>query len=162
MHPGVLSSVESPIGLLEFSKPSMKTFIAVPIFIVASGIQHDCHVYLASLKKYTLPDQQLFRIVLCPHYTCECFIYLAIAIGSGTQRAGLEQYRPERHRICRFKSWGDGRLDQKMVRREIWCGKGRRPVAKWCHIFIDHIRSHSTLPHQFWPPTLIPSEHHDM
>jgi 3-oxo-5-alpha-steroid 4-dehydrogenase 3 len=58
----------------------MKTFIAVPIFILASGIQHDCHVYLASLKKYTLPDHKLFRAVICPHYTCECFIYLAIAI----------------------------------------------------------------------------------
>lgn len=58
----------------------MKTFVAVPIFLVASGIQHDCHVYLASLKKYTFPDHQLFRVVVCPHYTCEILIYLAIAI----------------------------------------------------------------------------------
>lgn len=75
-----LSKAESPANLLVFSKPSMKTFVAVPIFILASGIQHDCHEYLASLKKYTLPEHHLFRSVVCPHYTSECFIYLAIAI----------------------------------------------------------------------------------
>lgn len=67
-------------SLPEFSKPSMKTFIAVPIFILASGVQHDCHVYLASLKKYTLPEDQPFRTIVCPHYTAECFIYLSMAI----------------------------------------------------------------------------------
>jgi 3-oxo-5-alpha-steroid 4-dehydrogenase 3 / polyprenol reductase len=61
-------------------KPSLKTFIAVPIFVLASGIQHDCHVYLAGLKKYTLPDHHLFQSIVCPHYTSECLIYLAIAI----------------------------------------------------------------------------------
>jgi 3-oxo-5-alpha-steroid 4-dehydrogenase 3 / polyprenol reductase len=71
---------ESPIRLLEFAKPSLKTFIAVPIFILASGIQHDCHVYLAGLTKYTLPDHHLFQSIVCPHYTSECLIYLAIAI----------------------------------------------------------------------------------
>lgn len=86
---GILSSVESPFSNLEFSKPSMKTFIAVPIFILASGIQHDCHVHLAGLKKYTLPDHQLFRAVLCPHYTSECFIYLAIAIIAAPQGQAL-------------------------------------------------------------------------
>ena len=58
----------------------MKTFIAVPIFILASGVQHDCHEYLASLKKYTLPQHPMFRMVVCPHYTSECVIYIAIAI----------------------------------------------------------------------------------
>lgn len=80
---GALSIVQSPVDLvtlLDISKPSRKTFIAVPIFILASGVQHDCHVYLASLKKYTLPDHQLFRAIICPHYTAECLIYLAIAI----------------------------------------------------------------------------------
>jgi 3-oxo-5-alpha-steroid 4-dehydrogenase 3 / polyprenol reductase len=71
---------DSPIRLLEFVKPSLKTFIAVPIFVLASGIQHDCHVYLAGLKKYTLPDHHLFQSIVCPHYTSECLIYLAIAI----------------------------------------------------------------------------------
>jgi len=60
----------------------MKTFVAVPIFILASGVQHDCHEYLASLKKYTLPENHWFRLVVCPHYTSECLVYAAIAIVS--------------------------------------------------------------------------------
>ncbi|KAI9048971.1 hypothetical protein LZ554_006820 [Drepanopeziza brunnea f. sp. 'monogermtubi'] len=67
-------------SLLEFGNPSAKTLIAVPLFLLASLAQHDCHVYLASLKKYTLPQRYLFRKVVCPHYACECLIYIAIAI----------------------------------------------------------------------------------
>lgn len=47
---------------------------------MASGIQHDCHHYLASLKKYTVPLHPLFLRVLCPHYTAECVIYLSLAL----------------------------------------------------------------------------------
>ena len=65
---------------VEISKPSLKTFISVPIFILASGIQHDCHVHLASLKKYTIPQHHMFRSTICPHYTCECLVYVSIAI----------------------------------------------------------------------------------
>lgn len=65
---------------LRIPKPSFKTFIAVPIFLLASGIQHDCHEYLASLPKYTLPVHPVFQSIVCPHYTCECLIYLSIAI----------------------------------------------------------------------------------
>ena len=50
-----------------------------PIFLFASGIQHDCHVYLSSLKKYTLPTHPAFRNVVCPHYTAECVIYVCLA-----------------------------------------------------------------------------------
>jgi 3-oxo-5-alpha-steroid 4-dehydrogenase 3 len=67
-------------SLLDISSPSTKTLIAVPIFIFASWVQYDCHIHLASLRKYTLPDHRLFRYVVCPHYTSECLIYLAIAI----------------------------------------------------------------------------------
>lgn len=74
LHPGIS---EDSIVL---SVPSLKTFIAAPLFLIASGIQHDCHVYLSTLKKYTLPKHQLFQLVLCPHYTAECAIYLALAI----------------------------------------------------------------------------------
>lgn len=90
-------NVSDPASRLQISKPSMKTFISVPVFIIASGIQHDCHEYLASLEKYTLPEKQWFRLIVCPHYTSECFLYLAIAIVSapdgqvfnGTVLAGL-------------------------------------------------------------------------
>jgi 3-oxo-5-alpha-steroid 4-dehydrogenase 3 len=78
-------SMAEPPAMIEFSKPSTKTVIAVFIFILASGIQHDCHAYLASLTKYTFPEHHLFQSVLCPHYTSECFIYIAIAIAAAPQ-----------------------------------------------------------------------------
>ncbi|KUJ21053.1 3-oxo-5-alpha-steroid 4-dehydrogenase-like protein [Mollisia scopiformis] len=65
---------------VKLSKPSVKTLLAAPLFLLASGVQHECHKHLASLKKYTLPQQRFFRYVVCPHYTSECLIYVAIAI----------------------------------------------------------------------------------
>ncbi|RMD42413.1 hypothetical protein DV735_g2745, partial [Chaetothyriales sp. CBS 134920] len=49
-------------------------------FVAASWKQHVYHRYLASLKKYTLPAEGAFRIIVAPHYTAECVIYLALAI----------------------------------------------------------------------------------
>ncbi|RMZ84280.1 hypothetical protein DV738_g756, partial [Chaetothyriales sp. CBS 135597] len=49
-------------------------------FVAASWKQHEYHSYLASLKKYTLPAEGAFRIIVAPHYTAECVIYLALAI----------------------------------------------------------------------------------
>lgn len=62
------------------SAPSLKTFIGIPIFILASGIQHDCHAYLASLPKYSLPVHPVFQVLVCPHYFAESLIYLSLAI----------------------------------------------------------------------------------
>ncbi|KAJ5764211.1 hypothetical protein N7533_002892 [Penicillium manginii] len=59
--------------------PSIRTFLCVPLFLMASGMQHDCHHFLFSLKKYTLPDHPIFRAVVCPHYGAECVIYLSLA-----------------------------------------------------------------------------------
>ncbi|PVH72118.1 hypothetical protein DL98DRAFT_470822 [Cadophora sp. DSE1049] len=67
-------------GMFFLGSPSLKTCIAVPMFLLASSIQHTCHKHLASLKKYTLPQQYWFQKVVCPHYTSECMIYVAIAI----------------------------------------------------------------------------------
>lgn len=47
--------------------------------MLASGIQYDCHCYLGSLKKYSLPTHPAFARVVCPHYTAECAIYLALS-----------------------------------------------------------------------------------
>ncbi|KAJ9202539.1 hypothetical protein DTO164E3_2979 [Paecilomyces variotii] len=60
--------------------PTPRTLLCLPLFLLASGLQHDCHHYLASLKKYTLPAHPLFLSVICPHYTAECVIYLALAL----------------------------------------------------------------------------------
>ena len=60
--------------------PSLRTMLVFPIFILASGLQNDCHIYLASLKKYTLPQAALFQYIICPHYFAECILYLALAL----------------------------------------------------------------------------------
>lgn len=60
--------------------PSLKSFVGLILLFVASGAQHDCHTYLASLKKYSLPTHTFFRAVVCPHYTAEVVIYLAISV----------------------------------------------------------------------------------
>jgi 3-oxo-5-alpha-steroid 4-dehydrogenase 3 / polyprenol reductase len=78
-------------NLLEFSKPTVKTSLAILIFLVASGVQHDCHKHLASLKKYSLPRSVWFQRVVCPHYTSECLIYVAIAMAAAPQGQGLNK-----------------------------------------------------------------------
>lgn len=55
---------------------------AIGFFIAASVQQHRAHRHLASLRKYTLPHEGLFRYIVCPHYTCECLIYFALAKAS--------------------------------------------------------------------------------
>ncbi|KAL4941471.1 hypothetical protein BDV06DRAFT_212615 [Aspergillus oleicola] len=57
-----------------------RTLLSLPMFIIASGLQHDCHHYLFSLEKYTLPTHPMFSYILCPHYTAECIIYLSLAL----------------------------------------------------------------------------------
>lgn len=60
--------------------PRLKTFVGLPLFLIASGIQHDCHGYLASLKKYTLPRHPAFGRLIAPHYFTECVIYLSLSV----------------------------------------------------------------------------------
>jgi 3-oxo-5-alpha-steroid 4-dehydrogenase 3 len=79
------------------SAPSARTFIALPMFMLASGLQHDVHTYLASLKApsiatasssspaskkshYILPTHHSFHLSLTPHYLAECIIYLSLSI----------------------------------------------------------------------------------
>ncbi|KXT17862.1 hypothetical protein AC579_5886 [Pseudocercospora musae] len=70
----------------------LRTFLGTLIFILASGLQHDCHAYLAALKaskkgehaasasQYRLPDHPAWNLSLTPHYFAECLIYLSLAI----------------------------------------------------------------------------------
>lgn len=60
--------------------PSIRTFMCIPIFLLASGMQHDCHAHLASLKHYTLPEHPMFQMVVSPHYFAECIIYLSLTL----------------------------------------------------------------------------------
>ncbi|WYZ40459.1 hypothetical protein EsH8_IV_000800 [Colletotrichum jinshuiense] len=59
---------------------SPTVIIGTATYLYGWANQHKCHKHLASLKKYSLPDQGLFRYLICPHYTCECLIYLGLAI----------------------------------------------------------------------------------
>lgn len=67
-------------SLATMIQPSVKTVIGVPLFLLGSIAQNTCHTYLASLKKYSLPEEGLFRGIISPHYTSECVIYLGLAI----------------------------------------------------------------------------------
>ncbi|KAL4927955.1 putative 3-oxo-5-alpha-steroid 4-dehydrogenase [Aspergillus undulatus] len=76
------------LSLADFNLTSRfggRTLLSLPIFIIASGLQHDCHHYLFSLEKYTLPTHPMFSRILCPHYTAECMIYLSLALLAAPQ-----------------------------------------------------------------------------
>ena len=79
------------ISRITFSPPSLRTFLSLPVFILASGIQHDCHIYLASLPRYTLPVHPIFNTLVCPHYTAECLIYASLAILSAPVGAWINR-----------------------------------------------------------------------
>lgn len=89
---GTQALSDHELTLVDFSiqAPSVRTFITLAIFMFASGIQHDCHAYLASLKPtgannkdgksdYKLPTHPAFNLTVTPHYLAECVIYLSIA-----------------------------------------------------------------------------------
>jgi 3-oxo-5-alpha-steroid 4-dehydrogenase 3 / polyprenol reductase len=73
-----LRSTQEPLGDAMISAPSISTFVFLPIFLLASGIQHDTHCYLNSLRKYAMPSHPAFHAVVSPHYTAECAIYFSL------------------------------------------------------------------------------------
>jgi 3-oxo-5-alpha-steroid 4-dehydrogenase 3 len=62
--------------------PSRRAILAIAIFIFASLKQNECHRHLAGLKKYTLPYRGWFQYIVCPHYTSECLIYVALSLAA--------------------------------------------------------------------------------
>ncbi|KAI1467226.1 uncharacterized protein F4812DRAFT_460071 [Daldinia caldariorum] len=60
--------------------PSFSTVFGIITFLASSFMQNRCHNYLFRLKKYSLPEDGLFRYIVCPHYTCECMLYLSLAL----------------------------------------------------------------------------------
>jgi 3-oxo-5-alpha-steroid 4-dehydrogenase 3 len=60
----------------------LKMAVALPAFLFAWVNQYRCHKHLAGLKKYSLPDGGMFRHYICPHYTCECLLYLSMAVAT--------------------------------------------------------------------------------
>lgn len=76
------SIIHAPPPNLTIPQPSLKTWLSTPVFILASGLQYDCHVYLASLRKYSLPTHPAFHRITCPHYFAECLIYLSLSVAA--------------------------------------------------------------------------------
>ncbi|KAL7267186.1 hypothetical protein RUND412_010239, partial [Rhizina undulata] len=80
----------TPVSLYNLiGPPSLKSFVGIMLFILASGLQHDCHGYLASLEKYSLPEHLAFQSLICPHYFAECLIYLSLAVMGAPRGAPL-------------------------------------------------------------------------
>ncbi|KAK9436023.1 3-oxo-5-alpha-steroid 4-dehydrogenase [Metarhizium brunneum] len=73
----ILESWQAPTKAVVLTSRALFT---LTVFFGAWFAQYNCHGYLASLKKYTLPDEGMFKYIICPHYTSECVIYLAISI----------------------------------------------------------------------------------
>lgn len=80
-----LVSTDEPLGNAMISAPSISTFLFLPVFLIASGIQHDAHVYLNSLRKYELPSHPAFQSIVSPHYTAECAIYFSLVFLAAPQ-----------------------------------------------------------------------------
>ncbi|EAA28037.3 hypothetical protein GE21DRAFT_4706 [Neurospora crassa] len=72
-------------GAIDYTMPSFKSLVGTFMFLYASVNQYRCHRHLAGLKKYSLPDLGLFRYLICPHYFCECLVYLSLAIVAAPQ-----------------------------------------------------------------------------
>ncbi|KAI2630965.1 hypothetical protein GGR54DRAFT_178812 [Hypoxylon sp. NC1633] len=60
--------------------PPFSIIFGVPMFLISWFMQYKCHSYLSRLKKYSLPEDGLFKYLICPHYTCECALYLSLAL----------------------------------------------------------------------------------
>ncbi|KAK3391974.1 hypothetical protein B0T20DRAFT_396588 [Sordaria brevicollis] len=67
-------------GAIDGHVPGFKTLVGIVMFGYASINQYRCHRHLAGLNKYSLPELGLFRYLVCPHYFCECLVYLSLAI----------------------------------------------------------------------------------
>ncbi|KAF6838036.1 3-oxo-5-alpha-steroid 4-dehydrogenase [Colletotrichum plurivorum] len=65
--------------------PCPATLVGTAVYFYGWANQHWCHKHLASLKKYSLPDQGLFRYLVCAHYTCECVLYFGLALAAAPE-----------------------------------------------------------------------------
>lgn len=76
-----------PAGHTDDAQSLLKMTVAIPAFLLAWVNQYKCHKHLAGLKKYSLPEGGMFRHYICPHYTCECLLYLSMAVATAPRGA---------------------------------------------------------------------------
>ncbi|KAK4199022.1 hypothetical protein QBC40DRAFT_228701 [Triangularia verruculosa] len=69
----------------------VKLGVAVPTFFYAWTSQFRSHRHLSGLKKYSLPTEGLFRWFVCAHYTCECLLYLSMAVATAPNGVWLNR-----------------------------------------------------------------------
>ncbi|KAI2469223.1 hypothetical protein F4781DRAFT_233820 [Annulohypoxylon bovei var. microspora] len=74
------NSIQSSEWSFNNETPSFKMVFGTSMFLVSWFMQYRCHSYLSRLKKYSLPEDGLFRYLVCPHYTCECALYFSLAV----------------------------------------------------------------------------------
>lgn len=79
---GSTDAILNPTGHADDVQSLLKMATATPVFLFAWINQYRCHKHLAELKKYSLPTAGMFRHYICPHYTCECLLYLSIAVAT--------------------------------------------------------------------------------
>jgi 3-oxo-5-alpha-steroid 4-dehydrogenase 3 len=75
-------AIMNPTSYTDDAESLTKMSIALPAFLFAWVNQYRCHKHLAGLKKYSLPKGGMFDHYICPHYTCECLLYLSMAIAT--------------------------------------------------------------------------------
>jgi 3-oxo-5-alpha-steroid 4-dehydrogenase 3 / polyprenol reductase len=81
----VLESTDWTFDDIQLSAPSPRVLLCLPAFLIASLVQNRAHAHLASLQKYTLPSHPAFDKIVCPHYTAECVLYLALTFLAAPQ-----------------------------------------------------------------------------
>ncbi|KAK4177051.1 hypothetical protein QBC36DRAFT_139907 [Triangularia setosa] len=69
----------------------IKLGVAIPAFFYAWVSQYRSHKHLSGLKKYSLPTEGLFRWFVCAHYTCECLLYLSMAVATAPNGVWLNR-----------------------------------------------------------------------
>ncbi|OTA61942.1 hypothetical protein K449DRAFT_465345 [Hypoxylon sp. EC38] len=74
------NSIQSSSTFFNAETLPLNVVFGVFMFLASWSTQYRCHSYLSQLKKYSLPDEGLFRYLVCPHYTCECALYLSLAL----------------------------------------------------------------------------------
>ncbi|KAJ2903925.1 DFG10 [Zalerion maritima] len=88
---GALLTPYPPTAAQLLDIPIIKMMVGGGLFIIGSRMQHQCHVHLASLKKYSLPTDVMFSKLVCPHYTAECLIYVGMAVAAAPPHAMLNK-----------------------------------------------------------------------
>ncbi|KAH6850182.1 hypothetical protein B0I37DRAFT_413597 [Chaetomium sp. MPI-CAGE-AT-0009] len=75
-------AILNPTSYTDDAQSLIKMGVALPAFLFAWVNQYRCHKHLAGLKKYSVPEGGMFDHYICPHYTCECLLYLSMAIAT--------------------------------------------------------------------------------